>query len=214
MELNVTKEAFKSQAKKQLAALKERKIELKLSDIQESLAIAYGYENLATLYAKFKKEAYSVVDSKPLLLQKDNLFVLTWFDDPEETNNCADEVLGIYPPGTTLDDLGIRHYSNMESVQRLNDEVVAVPKGMVFSEETVALENYAYCTSISKYGLDDAANESTATQWVKDHMGFRVPKSGVKVCIHEMGDDGASKFHFLVWLNDDDSAKVRAMFAE
>lgn len=213
MELNVTKEAFKSQAKKQLGALKARNIELKLSDIQESLAIAYGYENLATLYAKFKKEAFSVVDSKPLLLQKENLFVVTWFTPDDDTYASCDEIMGIYPPGTTLDNLGVRNYSNLKNVQRLNDAVLAIPEGVVFSEETVALENYAYVPNIAKYGLHDGAHESTVTGWVKEFLGFRVPKSGVEVNVYDMGDDGGSKDHILVWLNDDDSAKVRAMFA-
>lgn len=214
MELQITKEVFKSHAQKQLAALKNRGLTLKLSDIQESLAQVYGYANLATLYAKFKHDDYMVVDSKPFLAQKENLFVLTWFTDPEETNMCADDVLGIYPPGTTLDDLGIRNSMNWAKVQRLNEEVLAIPAGMTFSKETVTLENYAYVTSITKYGLDDAANESTVTNWAKKHLGFRVPKSGVDVCLHEMGDDSASKYHILVWLTDADSATVRAMFAK
>jgi hypothetical protein len=214
MELQITKEVFKSQAQKQLTALKNRGLTLKLSDIQESLAQVYGYANLATLYAKFKHEDYMVVNSKPFLAQEENLFVLTWFTPAEESDMCADEVLGIYPPGTTLDDLGLRNSRNLANVQRLNDEVLAIPAGMTFSKESITLENYAYVTSISKYGLDDAANESTVTNWAKKHLGFRVPTSGVEVCLHEMGDDTASKYHFLVWLNDADSAAVRAMFAK
>lgn len=213
MELNVTKEVFKSQAKKQHAALKARNVELKLSDIQESLAIAYGYENLATLYATFKKEDYSVVDSKPLLLQKDNLFVVTWFS-PEDTHATCDEVMGIYPPGTSLDHIAMRNYSNWATVEKLNNQVLAIPEGLVFSEDTVALKNYSYVPNISRYGLHDGAHESTVAAWVKEFFGFRVPLSGVEVDVYDMGDDGGSKDHILVWLNDDDSAKVRAMFAE
>lgn len=211
MELNVTKAVFKYQAKKQHAALKARNLEIKLSDIQESLAIAYGFENLATLYATFNHEDYSAVDSAPLLAQPRNLFVLTWFFDPE-AGDLADEVMGVYPPGTTLDDVGLRNYANWEKLEMLNDRVLTIPKGIAFSDETVALENYAYVPNVAKYGLHEGAHESTVTTWVKEYIGFRVPKSGVEVSLYEMGDDGASKDHILVWLNDEDSAKVRAMF--
>lgn len=212
MEMNVTKAVFKSQSKKQHAALVARNIELKLSDIQESLAIAYGFANLATLYARFKSEAYSEVDSAPLLTQLDNLFVVTWFIDEDDLDQ-ADEVMGIYPPGTTLEDLNARDPRNRKSLIELNENVRAFPEGMVLSKETVALENYSYVPNVMRNGLHEGAQDSTASQWVKEYFGFRVPKTGVKTGFYDMGD-GATKDHILVWLNDEDCEKVRAFFAK
>jgi hypothetical protein len=211
MKLQITKEAFKSQAKKQHAALKARNVELKLSDIQESLAIAYGFENLATLYATFSKEEYSVVeDVKPLRSQTANLFVLTWCF-PDDDDGLADEVLSIFPPGTTLSMVGSRDY---QAVAELNDEVVEIPEGLVFSKETVALENFSMVPNIAKYGLHELADERAVNKHVKTYLGFRVPRDGVDVNVYDMGNDGGSKDHLLVWLTDEDSAKVRALFAD
>jgi hypothetical protein len=210
MEIKLNKKSFKSQAKKQHAALKDRCVEVKLSDIQESLAVAYGYENLATLYAKFKGEDYLVVDATPLRMQTDNLFVVTWFfNDAVDSGPTDDEVMGIYPPGTSLDDVTPRKWDQFLKAQYSE---LAIPEGMVFSEETVALHNFAMVPNISKYGLHDGAHESTVTQWVQEFMGFRVPKDGVEVSVYEMSDDGGCKDHVLIWLNDEDSAKVRALF--
>jgi hypothetical protein len=52
MELQLNQKSFKAQAKKLHNAMKARGIECRLSDALESLAISYGYENLATLYGK------------------------------------------------------------------------------------------------------------------------------------------------------------------
>jgi hypothetical protein len=211
MELQITKEAFKSQAKKQHAALKARNVELKLSDIQESLAIAYGFENLATLYAAFREDDYSEVDDvKPLLAQTANLFVLSW-RFPENDDGLADEVMYVFPPGTTLNMVGSYDY---EAVHALREKGIEIPEGLVFSKETVALENFSMVPRIDKYGLHELADERAVNKYIKTYMGFRVPRDGVEVNLYDMGDDGGSKDHLLVWLNDEDSAKVRALFGQ
>jgi len=210
MEMVITKEVFKAQAKKQHAALKDRSVDVKLSDIQESLAIAYGYQNLATLYATFTQEANAVVDARPLLVQKDNLFVVTWMWTPD-MGELADHVMAIFPPGTTLNDVSTTNYVKLEA---LMDRRMVIPEGLVFSEETVVLENYAEVPCIDKYGLHDGANERVATKYFQESLGFRVPSSGVEVSLHDKGDDGASTDNLLIWLNDEDSAKVRALFNE
>lgn len=212
MKLEITREVFKAQAQKQLAALRARNIELKLSDIQESLAQAYGHANLATLYAVFSAEENFKVDAAPLLAQKDNLFVITWVENPDDPT-YGDDVIAILPPGTTLDDFSGRGHT-YEEIDNLLDTAEIIPEGLVFSEETVALESYAWVPRVSRYGLPDSVNEPMVAQWVKDWLGFRVPKSGVEVSWYDMGDDTAGRDHFLIWLNDEDSAKVRAMFAE
>ena len=209
MEFTVTKASFKSQAKKQHAALKSRNVELKLSDVQESLAVGLGFENLATLYAKFKDVEYLTVDATGLKKHLSNLFVITWVTDPDDEENL-DEVMGIFPPGTTLDDTARTYWVEGES---LHEKIIVIPDGMVFSKETVALENYSQVPNIAKYGLSDSQHHSTVCKWVHDYLGFRVPKNGVEVDCYDKGDDGCSRDHFLIWLNDEDSTKVRALFS-
>lgn len=212
MEMNITREVFKAQAQKQLAALRARNIELKLSDIQESLAQAYGHANLATLYAVFKEEENFEVDATPLRPQKDNLFVITWVENPDDPT-YGDDVIAILPPGTSLDDFSGRGHT-YEEIDDLLETAVIIPEGVVFSEETVVLESYAWAPRVSRYGFPDSANESTVAGWVKEWLGFRVPKTGVECSVYDMGDDTSGRDHFLLWLNDEDSATVRAMFDE
>jgi hypothetical protein len=212
MKLEITREVFKAQAQKQLAALRERNIELKLSDIQESLAQAYGHANLATLYASFKKEEFSEVDAKPFLAQEENQFVITWIPDPEN-EMLGDDVIAIMPPGTRLEQFHARNLSYAQ-MDELLAKAVLIPEGLVFSEETIALENYAWVPEVDRYGYPDSANSATVKEWVKEWLGFRVPKSGVEVGVYDLGDDSGSRDHFLIWLNDEDSAKVRALFAQ
>jgi hypothetical protein len=212
MKLEITRDVFKAQAQKQLAALRERNIELKLSDIQESLAQAYGHANLATLYAVFKQEENFEVDAAPLRAQKGNLFVVTWVTNPDDPT-YGDDVMAILPPGTTLNDFSGRGHT-YEEVYDLLDTAEIIPTGLVFSEETVVLESYAWAPRVSRYGFPDSANEATVAQWVKDWLGFRVPKAGVEVSVYDMGDDTAGRDHLLLWLNDEDCAKVRAILGE
>lgn len=211
MKLEITREVFKAQAQKQLVALRARNIELKLSDIQESLAQAYGHANLATLYAVFKSEEGFEVDTTSMRTQKGNQFVITWIPNPDDEQ--GDDVIAIMPPGTTLDAFNARQM-NYPAMEEALDSALAIPDGLVFSEETVVLESLAWAPRVSRYGFPDSANENTVAQWVDDWLGFRVPKSGVECNIYDLGDDSAGRDHFLLWLNDDDSAKVRALFGK
>jgi hypothetical protein len=82
------------------------------------------------------------------------------------------------------------------------------------SKDTVVLENYAEVPRIERYGLHDAANEARVDKFVFDWLGFRVPVSGVDIHLHDTGDDSSSKDYFLVWVTDEDAARIRALFAE
>lgn len=207
MNITITKAAFKKHALKQVSNLRERGITLKLSDVQESLAVAYGYDNLATLYAMFEADEADVINVRELESQASNLFVLTWFDN-DQTGYASDEVLGICPPGTTLNSISRMHYSE------LHTKVKAVPEGFTFSHKGVALCNYAHIPRIEKYGVPDSAAQGSVTQWVKSETNFRVPSSGVDVDVENTGDDSSAKNHLLVWLPNEDAEAVRSWFAD
>lgn len=208
MEIKLTKEIFKAQAKKQHAALKARNVVMKLSDVQESLALAHGYENLATLYAALKTADSRFVDSAPLEAQKENLFIISWFYD-EDAAECSDDVMGVYPPGTTIDDVAARDWSASAA---LRDEAVMFPQGLVLSKDTTVLENYATVPRIDRYGLPDSANEAIVSKWVFEYLGFRVPKTGVEINLSDTGDDGGNVDHILIWVNDEDSLRIQELF--
>lgn len=208
MEIAITKKAFKSQAQKQHAALKARNVAAKLSDIQESLAIAYGYENLATLYAKFSEEAFSVVDVKALYEQTNNLFVLTRADVEMEDFSWQ-ERLSVYSPEVTMQD--IIDAGNKYSVSLYDDECVALDKDWVFSKETVGLSTFAIIARPGKYGFPDCVNDDHATDWVKS-FGFRVPKGGVDIDYFDTGDDGCGGEYLLIWVPDEEAARIRKLF--
>ena len=208
MEISFNKQSFKKQAKAQFNTFKQRKIDCKLSDVQESLAVAYGFKNLATLYKTFSNEDFSYVDSTEFKKQTSNLFVITWAPPTDDEDNL-EEVISIYPPGTQISDVAGWDW---EAVVELNTRVLAIPKGIIFSEETIVLENFATVPRIAKYGLGGYQDEHRVDAAVIEHLGFRVPKTGVEVKLFETGDDCSSKDHLLVWLNDADTVIVNQMF--
>lgn len=209
MELQLSQKSFKSQAKKLHAAVKDRGIDCKLSDIQESLALSFGYANLATLYATFKAEdARYVHNRRELLKQASNLFIIGW-RYPE--GDALDEQLAVYRPGITYDQIATR---NQEVARAAKRDYKFFPDGLVLSEQTVVLENYAEVPRIDKYGLDDSVNEARIEKYVFSCLGFRVPIDGVDINIHDTGDDSASKNFFQVWVPDDDAARIHELFAK
>lgn len=214
MELQITKEAFKSQAKKQHLALKARSIPVKLSDIQESLAVAYGFENLATLYADIKAKASRYVeDLGPFKADKANLFVFTWVSPTDENGNglCEDDVLSVFPPGTQLSDT---YRTHTKAYYEFIETSVKVPDGLDgVSQQTLALESYCVAPRPDRYGLPHLATEVLADRFVKNYLGFRVPKDGMDTNFSDSGDDGSGKDYLLVWVTDDDAKKLRALFA-
>ena len=214
MELVLNKATFKAQAKKQHTALKNRiaGTTVKLSDIQESLAIAYGYENLATMYAALAKAESRFVYNKDLMTQKDNLFVVSFFwpDSLGIESDSEDEIMCVFPPGTTINHVASRDWC---AVQTLRTMVKPFDEGFCLSEETTVFENYAQVPRIEKYGLPDSANEATAVAWVQDWLGFRAPKAGVGISVSDTGDESSNQDNLLIWVSDSDAEKIRAMFA-
>lgn len=204
MELVITQESFKDQAKKLHASLKSRGVELKLSDVQESLAVSLGHRSLAALYGMLKQDSARIVDAAPLLLQVQNHFIVSWqyFDDIE------DEEMVVYPAGTSLNDLATRDWRKAEKVRA---SAVRVPDEIKL-EGAVVFENYSEISDITKYGIHDGAHESTVTDWVLEYFTFRVPSTGVKVQASDNGGDGATKDHFHIWVSDEQAKQLRALF--
>lgn len=210
MEIKLNKALFKSQAKKQFESLKNRNIALKLSDVQESLAAAYGHANLATLYASFAAADYRLVeDTKVLYAQPDNLFVFGYFW-PEDDDGLSDEEEGVFPPGTALNDVMSRDWG---AVETLRDSAKRLPDGIVFGKDAVALHNYALIPRPDRYGLPDSIDEKVVNGYMLENFTCRIPKNGVTVDYTDSGDDGGTKEYRLMWLNNEDSAKIRALFA-
>jgi hypothetical protein len=206
MENHITLDSFKSQAKKLFAALKDRDIALKLSDVQEALAISYGYKNLAAMNGMLKLDSSRVVQGAPLYNKQDNLFVVSWVYN-EDSN--GDDLVA-YPPGTSMDDIATRDWRKL---CELNDSVMTVPDDLAF-DTSVVLENFAEVSNINKYGLHDGAHEKTVNAWILEHFFFRVAAEGVKVYVSDRGDDGASKDHFLIWAPDDVAQALKDLFHE
>jgi hypothetical protein len=204
MENHITLDSFKSQAKKLFAALKDRDIALKLSDVQEALAISYGYKNLAAMNGMLKLDSSRVVQGAPLYNQHDNLFVVSWVYNEDSDGDD----LVVYPPGTSMDDIATRDWRKLCD---LNESVITVPDDLSF-DTSVVLENFAEVSNINKYGLHDGAHEKTVNAWILEHFFFRVAAEGVKVYVSDRGDDGASKDHFLIWVPDDVAQTLKDLF--
>jgi len=205
MENHITQDSFKAQAKKLFTAMKNRGIELKLSDAQESLAISLGYKNLAAFNGMLKLDASRVVPGKPLYAKKDNLFVVSWVYNED---NGSDDLV-VYPPGTSIDDVASRDW---RLVHELNKTARPVPDDLSLNAGVV-LENFAEVSDINKHGIHDGAHEKTVNAWVLEHFYFKVAAEGVKVYVSDRGD-GASKDHFLIWLPDDVAKAVSSLFDE
>ena len=206
MEIRITQDSFKAQAKKLHAALQARGVELKLSDVQESLAVSLGHRNLAALNGMLKLDASRIVEGTPLYAQKDNLFVVSWVYD----QNFEDDQLVVYPYGTDIDDIATRDWRARCAL----DELVIVVPDEIQLDQAVVLVNYTEVSNISKYGLHDGAHESTVNAWVLEHFNFRVPAEGVSVHVSDRGDDGATKDHFLLWVPDEEAKALRNLFDE
>jgi hypothetical protein len=206
MENHITPDSFKAQAKKMFAALKDRGIALKLSDVQESLAISYGYKNLAAMNGMLKLDASRVVPGVPLYKQPDNLFVISWVYN---VDSDGDDLV-VYAPGTGIDDIATRDWRKLCD---LNDSAIKVPDDVSLNA-SVVLENFAEVSNISKYGLHDGAHEKTVNAWILEHFYFRVAAEGVKVYVSDRADDGASKDHFLIWVPDDVAQALKDLFQE
>lgn len=209
MDITLNKKVFLAMAKKQHARLKQRDVAVKLSDLQESLAYAFSAENLATIYAAFKADENAKVDPKPFKAQTSNLFVLTWTYNPDDEKGSLEDIPAIFAPGVTLDDVAS---TDIKLQQKLHDGRKFLPEGFTFSSDTVALENWATVPCVSKYGVPASAHDMTVTQWVRDNFGYRVPVGGVIVELYDTGDDSSAQDHLLVWLNDTDAERVRAMY--
>lgn len=203
MDIRLTKETFRDQAKKLHEALKSRGVAAKQSDVLEALAISFGHRNLATMDALLKQDASQYVDATELRKQTENHFIVTM----ELTDNDG-EVMVVFPPGTTVDDVAAYDWKKVEA---LRERAVALPETMKL-ESAVALENYSEVPNISKYGLHDGAHESTVTQWILDYFTFKVPKDGVEVRVTDNGADGDTRDHITIWLNDADAQQVRKLF--
>ncbi|MDO8415579.1 MAG: hypothetical protein Q7S87_05145 [Agitococcus sp.] len=208
MELVIDKKAFKVQAIKQHGSLASRGIIVKLSDVQESLAVSLGYANLATLYAAFKHNAHKVVDSAVFLAQPENLFVISWMF-PDDASGCADEEIIVYRPGTTLDDTASRYH---EKVAALRDESAFLPEGFALSADTIGLETFCIVPRPDRYGLPDIANPKAASKHVLEQLGFRIPKMGVETGFTDSGDDGGGIDNLLIWVNNSDAGILRSLF--
>jgi hypothetical protein len=201
---HTTLDSFKGQAKKLHAALRDRGVALKLSDVQESLAVSLGHRTLAALYATLKQEDSRYVDAGPLHDQPDNHFVVSW----EYSEEAESDEMVVYPPGTIIDDIATRDWRRL---QELNKSARPIPEHIKF-DDAVVFENFAEVSNISKYGLHDGAHESTIKAWILEHFYFRVPKDDIVVHVSDRGDDGASKDHFLLWVPDAIAAELKALF--
>lgn len=154
-------------------------------------------------------ESTRASDTKVFYAQPDNLFVIGYFW-PEDDDGLSDEEEGVFPPGTKLEYLMSRDFYEVEE---LRDQEKLLPEGLVFGKAAVALHNYAPIPRPDRYGIPDCVGEKVANSYMLEHFTCRVPKNGVTVDYTNSGDDGSTLEYRLMWLNDEDSAKVRALFS-
>lgn len=209
MNILLDEETFKQQVKVQHRALKARGIKLKLSDVYESLAIAYGYANHNEIQDLLKSEGSCYVEGATYLAQTQNHFVVSRFTD-EESEDC-EEYLGVYPPGTTITDVGTRNYGKLAA---LREDAVIFEEGFVLSADTVGLETFCILPNVEKYGVTPLAHEMLAAQAIREDYGFRTPLEGVMANFHDSGDDTSETINMLIWVTDADAEVIRAMFSK
>jgi hypothetical protein len=200
MQVKITREEFKAQARRQHQILVERNIPAKLADVQESLAVSLGYRNLAHMYGTIQSAADSEV---PLTRVKNWSRWVMYLAFDEDTGN---EFWCLLPEGVTLDDVAS---ADTTKASRLLKAGKAFPEGMVLSAETTVLETYVELPSIERYGLTPPADEEKVKDWVVETLGFRVPKKGVSVSRYDRRDDSAELIPISIAMTDKDAAQIR-----
>lgn len=206
MNFELNKVSLKALARRQHAALKERGVTLKLSDVMESLAVSFEHRNLAHLYGAMKAESGQFVDSAAI--QGWSRWVMyQYYDDDATSSTYESDVWGLLPEGTTLDNVASTDY---KAVHNLLKKVGRFPDGYCLSAETTVLETYVECMKISKYGMPVAADEARVGAWVREDLGFREPTVGISTDVYDRGDDGGDTMFLLVALTDEDALLVRA----
>jgi len=196
MQVEFDKETFKSKARKQQEALKARGIPVKLSDVQESMAVMLGYRNLAHLYAAFADERDAFA---PLSEIAQWVRWVLYFD-------YDDDRWGVYPEGTTLDDVATRDWTKARTVY---DSRKRLPSDLVLNPRATVLETFVDAPSLEAYGLPRAADTSKVNAWVREQLGFRVIQSGIETSVHDRRDDSIDDYAILVALTPEDTARVR-----
>jgi hypothetical protein len=207
MQVKITRQEFKAQARRQHQILVERHVPAKLADVQESLAVSLGYRNLAHLYGIIQSASDTEV---PFTRVKNWSRWVMYLAFDENTGN---EFWCLLPEGATLDDVAS---TDTTKASRLLKAGKAFPEGMVLSAETTVLETYVELPSIERYGLTPPADEEKVKDWVVGDLGFRVPKRGVSVSRHDRRDDSAQFVAVTVAVTDKDAALIREkmFFAE
>lgn len=197
MQVEFKKEIFKAKARQQHEALKARGVPVKLSDVQESMAVMLGFRNLAHLYAAFAAETDVVAASAEI-----GQWVrwVMYFDYDVDR-------WGLYPEGTTLDDVATRDRVKAHEVfasRRL------LPEGFVLDSRATVLETFVEAPSLEAYGLPRAADTHRVNDWIRETLGFRIIDSGIETSVHDRGDDSIDDCAILVALTPEDTERVRA----
>jgi hypothetical protein len=200
MQVKITRQEFKAQARRQHQILVERNVPAKLADVQESLAVSLGYRNLAHMYGTIQAAADAEV---PLTRVKN---WSRWVMYLAVDENAGNEFWCLLPEGSTLDDVAS---TDTTKASRLLKAGKVFPEGMVLSAETTVLETYVELPSIERYGLMPPADEEKVKDWVVETLGFRVPKKGVSVSHYDRRDDSAELIAISIAVTDKDAAQIR-----
>lgn len=200
MQVEFDKETFKSKARQQHQSLKARGVTVKLSDVQESMAVMLGFRNLAHLYAAFADEKDAFAPLSEIAQWVRWVLYLDYDDDR----------WGVYPEGTTLDDVAARDWTKARTVY---DSRKRLPLDLVLNPRATVLETFVDAPSLEAYGLPRAADTSKVNAWVREQLGFRVVESGVETSVRDRGDDSIDDYAILVALTPEDTARLREYLA-
>lgn len=180
-------------------------VQVSLSNVRESLALALNFQSLDTLHATLKNiEKKPVTDIREIMADSNNQFVFTSKFDPAK-NEIVDY---IYPPGTTLTTIKDMDWRELD----LLEESLCENPITVDYTKVVVVENFSIVPAIYKNGLHDGAIAEKAAAWVREFFVYRTPIAGVKVSVREGPDNGETRDHLLVWIDQDEADKIRSLF--